>query len=134
MLLEAVIRRLEAEFSSLYFVVDAENHTVIIPPAHEGFGRIEIEDDLDELIIIVGNFTHWHAGRWGYGECVSDQEKADAIAEDIAEFLRDVLNDKIIMWGSHKEGGGFVYRDEPQSQQSPLKTYQKWLWSGLLSN
>jgi hypothetical protein len=129
-LLETVVRKLEADFSSLQFFVDKEKHTIVIPPIQEGFGSIEIEDDGDELIIFVGNFTHWHAGC--YGEELSDEDKAKEIAEDVVEFLRDVLNDKVILWGSHK-GGGVVYRDEQQNQVSQPATYQKGRWSGSLS-
>jgi hypothetical protein len=81
--------------------------------------------------VIVGNFIHWHAAC--YREELSNEEKAEAIAEDVVEFLRDVFNDKMILWGSHKGGGGFVYRDDQQNQASQSAIYQKWLWSGLLS-
>jgi hypothetical protein len=130
-LLEAIVRKLEAGFSSLQFFVDEEKHAIVIPPIQEGFGSIEIQDDGDELIVVVGNFTHWHPGC--YTEELSNEEKTEAIAEDVVEFLRDVLNDKIILWGSHKEGGGFVYRDEQQNQASQPETCQKWLWSRPLS-
>lgn len=132
MLLETLIKKLEAEFSSLQFVVDKQNHTITIPPTHKEFGHIEIEDDGDEFIVFVGNFTHWHANC--YIEGLSDEKKAEVIAEEVVEFLHDLLNDKIVLWGSHRGGGGFCYRDEEQSQKSyPEKTYQTWLWSGLFS-
>lgn len=130
MLLKAIVKKLESEFSSLRFSVDEEKHLVIIPPIHEEIGSIEIEDDYDELIVIVGNFTHWHAGC--YEEQLSDTEKAAAVAENVIDFLHDLFNDKIVMWGSHK-GGGFIYRDDLQNQASYLDKHQKWLWSGLLS-
>jgi hypothetical protein len=130
-LLKTLVRKLESEFSSLRFTVDEEKHVVIIPPIHEEIGSIEIEDDLNELIVIVGNFTHWHAGC--YREELSDIERSEAVAEDVVGFLHDLFNDKIVMWGSHKGGGGFTYRDNMQSQASYLGKHQKWLWSGLLS-
>jgi hypothetical protein len=130
-LLETVIRKIESEFSSLHFVVDGDKHTVSILPIYEEFGSIEIQDYGSELIVFVGNFTHWHPSC--YEENLSDKEKAEIIAEDVAEFLHDVFNDKIIMWGSNEGGGGFITRDEQQSQKSQSKIHQMWLWSGPLS-
>jgi hypothetical protein len=103
---------------------------IVIPPIHEEFGNIEIEDDYSEFIVIVGNFTHWHAGC--YREELSDQEKAEAMAEDIVTFLHDLFDDKIVVWGSHRGGGGFIYKDELHNQETQLSNHQKWLWSGLL--
>jgi hypothetical protein len=130
-LLETVISKIESEFSSLHFIVDEDRRTVSILPIYEEFGSIEIQDYGSELIIFVGNFTHWHASC--YEEDLSDMEKAEMIAEDVVEFLHDVFNDKIIMWGSNKGGGGFIARDEQQSQISQSKIDQMWLWSGPLS-
>lgn len=115
----------------MHFIVDEDRRTVSILPIYEEFGSIEIQDDGSELTIYVGNFTHWHASC--YEEDLSDMEKEEMIAEDVAEFLHDVFNDKIIMWGSNKGSGGFIARDEQQSQKSQSKIHQMWLWSGLFS-
>jgi hypothetical protein len=128
MLLEAVIQELESCFPSLNFAVNKEEYVITIPPIHEGFGNIEIADDLDELIVTVGNFTHWHVGC--YEEAFSEQERAEAIAEDVIDFLQGLFNDQFVMWGSHQAGGGFIARNKLQSEQDLLKAYQKWLWSG----
>ncbi len=129
-LLETAIRKIESEFPSLHFIVDEDSRTVSIPPIYEEFGSIEIQDYGGELIIFVGNFTHWHVSC--YEEDLSDKEKAEVIAEDVADFLHDVFNDRIIMWGSNQGNGGFITRDEQQSQESQTKIHQRWLWSGPL--
>lgn len=115
----------------MHFIVDEDRITISILPIYEEFGSIEIQDYGSELIIFVGNFTHWYASC--YEEDLSDQEKAEVIAEDVADFLHDVFNDKIIMWGNNKGGGGFIARDEQQSQKSQAQIHQMWLWSGPLS-
>jgi hypothetical protein len=127
-LLETVIRKIESEFSSLHFIVDEDKRMISILPIYEEFGSIEIQDYGSELLIFVGNFTHWHASC--YEENLSDKEKVEVIAEDVAEFLYDVFNDRIIMWGSNEGGGGFFTIDEQQSQESQSKIHQMWLWSG----
>jgi hypothetical protein len=130
MLIETVVRKLEADLSSLQFFVDEKKHAIVIPPVREGFGSIKIEDDGDELFVVVGNFTHWHAGCCS--EELSNEEKIEAIAEDIVEFLDDLVNDKIILWGSHQGAGGFFYREHLQDWTSQARTDRKWLWSGPL--
>jgi hypothetical protein len=128
MLLETIARKLKSEFPSLNFAVDEENHLVVIPPLYEEYGNIEIEDDGDEFIVIVGKFTHWHFGH--YREDLSEIERAETISDDVIDFLRKIFDDKIAMWGSHKGGGGFMSRDDLQSNGSELEKHQKWLWSG----
>jgi hypothetical protein len=56
MLIETVIKKLGAEFSTLQIIVDEEMR-LIISPIHPEFGNIKIEENGDELIVIIGNFT-----------------------------------------------------------------------------
>jgi hypothetical protein len=90
---------------------------------------LEIEDDINELIVFVGNFTHWHAGC--YDERLSEEEKAIEIAEAVVDFLRDVVNDQIVLGRSPEGGGGF---DRLESLQRPFNPHQKWLWSGPIGH
>jgi hypothetical protein len=129
MLLKMITRKLESEFSSLRFITDEVNHLVTIPSIHDEFGSIEIQDDCNELIVIVGNFTHWHASC--YTEDLSEKEKAEEIVDDVINFLHDIFNDKIVIWGSHKGGGGFVYRDDLQGEEAHLDKDKKWVWFSL---
>jgi hypothetical protein len=128
MLLETIARKLKSEFPSLHFAVDEEKYLVVIPPIHKEYGNIEIEDDGDEFIVMVGKFTHWHAGC--YREDFSERERAEAISDDVIDFLREIFDDKIVTWGSHNGGGGFMSRDALQSDGSELEKHQKWFWSG----
>lgn len=131
MLLQILTKKLKTEFPELNFSVDENNAIVTIPPKHPDVGSIVIEQDNDELIVGVGKFTHWHCGC--YESELSEQEKALSIAEDISNFLADLFNDKIVMWGSHEEGGGFYTVNEPpNSTSSTDKQRIKWVWSGVL--
>jgi hypothetical protein len=126
-LLETLIQRLELEFSSLRYVANERKRTIVIPPRYEEFGNIEIQEDYGEFIVFVGNFTHWHVGY--YGDELSEEEKTAAIVDDAIEFLHNLFDDKIVSWGSHREGGGFIYRKDLHSQEILCSDRQKWLWS-----
>jgi hypothetical protein len=130
MLLETIVKKLKSEFPSLHFTVDKGKHLVVIPPIYQEYGNIEIEDDGDEFIVIVGKFTHWHASC--YREDLSEREKAETISDDVIDLLRKIFDDKVVTWGSHKGGGGFISRDALQNDGSELEKYQKWIWSGPL--
>ena len=123
MLYEAMKKEIEAQFPSLQFTVNEEKKLISIPPIHKDVGSIDIQDDFDELTIFVGNFTHWHCGY--FNEQVGNLEEVQEIVSDVAEYLRDMFNDKIFMWGSAMEGGG------TQLIENNFKTNKLgFVWSG----
>jgi hypothetical protein len=50
---------------------------VVFPAAHSDVGDIEVHDNGDELIVMVGNFTHTHFNNYDRGLSIS--ERADAL-------------------------------------------------------
>jgi len=94
-LLHTMIEKMEAEFPEVEFTLDKGKHLISIAPKHPDVGSIEIQDDDNEITVVVGNFTHWHVGC--YEEELSETQKAESIAGDVAEFLQNLFDDKIIM-------------------------------------
>jgi hypothetical protein len=126
-----MIEKLKAEFPSLQFTVNAENSRITIPAKNEDVGNIEIQDDVDELMVFVGTFTHWHADC--YTDELSEKQRADEIAKKVTNFLHDLFNEQIIMWGSHLKGGGFYLKGEEANSKSWFgKSRKEWVWSGEL--
>lgn len=131
MLLQAMIKKMEKDFPTIEFAVNEKDHLISIPAKHGDVGTIDIQDDFDELTVFVGNFTHWHVGC--YEENLTEEQKAESVAEDVSEFLQDLFSDKIIMWGCHQKGGGFYLKGERPNSQSWLGAQHKeWVWSGPL--
>jgi len=131
MLLKVVEKEIRNEFPSLVVSINEDEYLIVIEGPNQEVGDIEIEDDLDELIIVVGNFTHWHAGC--YDESLSKDEKEKQITSEVTDFLSDLFADKIVMWGSHKHGGGFYYPEYNENEQdAPLEHNEvnKYVWSG----
>jgi len=131
MLLQVLIEGIETNFPALKFSIDKKHKTISIPAKTKNLGNIVIQDDSSELTVYVGNFTHWHASC--YEESFDEKEKAKYIASEVTEFLTDLFNDKIVMWGSNEQGGGFynIAYDENE-QDSPLDPngVKKYVWSG----
>jgi len=127
-LIKTFIQELEKELPKLDFSFNENDLIVSIHSNNEEFGNIEIEDDYEELIVEVGNFTHWHAGC--YEEGLSEQEMFLRISESVIDFIKDLINDEIVLWGSHKNGGGFYY---PEHEKRTSKE-QQWVWSGKYEN
>ena len=123
MLYEEMKKEIESQFPSLQFTLDDEKKLISIPPIHQDVGSIDIQDDGDELTIFVGNFTHWHCGC--FDEKKADSDEIKEIVSDVIEYLEDMFNNKIFMWGSAMKGGGTQFIDDD------FKTNKKgYVWSG----
>ena len=98
----------------------------IFSAIHPEVGNIEIHDDGDELTVYLGNFTHIHFSN--YEEKLTEQQAANQIVEDAVTFLVELFQDRVVLWGSHKGGGGCYKRD----QKSGRKGTKEYVWSGPL--
>lgn len=127
-LIEFFVSHLREQIPGLDFSYNGDEFLVRISPVDDDFGTIEIEDDLDELIVIAGNFTHWHAGC--YEEGLSENQKYLKISESVVDFIKDTIEDKIVFWGTLKNGGGFYY---PESEKYEWEG-EKRSWSGIYEN
>ena len=133
MLLEVMTEELKVNFPNLQFSVNEKDNNITIPAKSSEVGDIMIYDDSHELTIGVGNFTHWHASC--YDESLNGIEKEKSIVSDVIDFLTDLFNEKIIMWGSNESGGGFYnIEGNLDEQDSPLEPEKeiKYVWSGKI--
>ena len=129
MLLKKLEKEIRRKFSNLDFTVN--ENIIVIKGTSQEVGNIEIEDNIKELIIVIGNFTHWHAAC--YDESLTKKEKEQQISDEVIDFLNDLFNDKIVMWGSHENGGGFYYVDYDENEHdAPIEKNGviKYVWSG----
>lgn len=131
MILKNLAKTIEEVFPTLKFELNEKDQKITIKNQHLYIGNIVFEADDKEIIIYIGNFTHWHAGC--YDESLKEEQKHEQIIHEILDFLSGMLADKIIMWGSHEVGGGFYYLDYDESEQdAPLNPSEvdKYVWSG----
>jgi hypothetical protein len=96
------------------------------PAAHPEVGNIEICDDGDELTVYVGELSHGHFSN--YDDNLTADQKAEIIAEKVAEFLEDLFADRIVIWRSFGGSGGWYHVGHAGLAKIIPKT--KFVWSG----
>ena len=107
---------------------------VVFRAAHSDVGDIEVHDNGDELIVMVGSFTHTHFSSYDHGLSIS--ERAQRIADDVVAFLEDVFSDRIEFFGSDTGAGGWRKR-RPQKRGILSKLVfggKTYVWSGPVAN
>jgi len=102
----------------------------VFPAEHQDVGDLEIFDDGWELTVVAGKFTHGHFSN--YEETLSEEQKAEKIVEDVSAFLEKLFTDQIILWGSHRGGGGWRVRNAAQESNFIQPTGAFYVWSGSL--
>jgi len=131
MLLQIVEENIRNEFPSLKYSLNECNDALIIKGPNDRIGNIELEDDLDEIIVFVGSFTHWHAAC--YDQTINKEARYQQISAEITDFLKNLFSNKLILWGSYKTRGGFYNIDlDINEQDSPCepKGVEQYFWSG----
>ena len=128
-LLDKLISEVTQHFPDLSFRVDSKKRQITIPSGNKDIGDLLVYDDTDELTVYVGSFTHWHASA-----SEGDTKNHDTeTVELVIEFLSDLIQDQIVMWGNGESLGGFynINKDEAE-QDTPLKAevVKKYVWSG----
>jgi hypothetical protein len=133
LLTDHLLPKLNLSFPSRTFACDSEGGTVTFPARHPEVGDVVVRDDVDEITIILGNFTHSHFGC--YDSTISSAERMERIAEDVVGFLRDLFEDRIELFGSHRRGG--CCRPRRSKLRSWLSRFwygkRTFVWSGPLS-
>ncbi len=130
MIFDSLIPKLQQRFPERGLEVTVAPETCAVFPAiHPEVGNLVISDEGYEVTLEAGNFTHSHFSN--YDESLSEDQKAERIAEDVTQFLEELFADRIVFWGSHSVSGGWFPRGE---QPSPLfRAHGKlFVWSGPL--
>ena len=133
MLLQTTIEEINTNFPKLNFSIDEKDKSITIPSKSKEVGNIVIVDDSFEMTVYVGDFTHWHASC--DEEPLNTEEKEKYIVSEVIEFLTDLFNEKIVMWGSNKTGGGFYNIElNINEQDAPLEpgSEKKYVWPGKI--
>ena len=100
---------------------------VFVSP-HPEVGEIRILDDEPEVIVEFSRFTHSHFGEY---ELTSLEQVEQKVAERVVDFLADVFDDKIVLWGTATGGSGGWYSREHGSS-SGVARGRRFVWSGPL--
>jgi len=126
---EVLIPKLRSNFGDQAFTLrkEAAEVCIVFASPHVDFGDVEIVDDGYEVTIQVGRFTHGHFAN--YDDRLSTTQAHEAIACDVTRFLRDLFEDRIVLWGSHGGGGGWYSIGHKPASRS-LDHGNEFVWSG----
>lgn len=105
MILDCFVAGFRSRFPEIPLTVHDSDKIAIIQGDRSPVGNIEVQDDIDELTVTVGDFTHGHFGC--YEEHFSVDERREWVVESVLDFLANVFANKVEFYGSHSGGGGW---------------------------
>jgi hypothetical protein len=130
---EALIPQLESRFADRALRVLTEGRTIaVIPAASEAVGDLTFLDDGDEVTLVLGALTHVHFH--AHDDSLSRQEAAQRIAQEAADFIQAVLDERLLLWVSPNGSAGFY-----EAPPAPVPLYVHaddliYAWSGPREN
>ena len=105
----------------------------VFPPAHPDVGAVEIHDEGDEVVVVIGRFTHEHF--LAYERGLSAEQRAERIADDVVAFLEKLFADRIELFGRGRRGGWRARGSKPRGRISKfLFGRRTYVWSGPLAD
>ena len=105
---------------------DTPNVVAVFPAACAEVGDLTIHDDGDEATIYLGHVTHTH-----FGPTYLDQpedERALAIRDEVVEFLRELLADRVLLYSVEGSEDGWSRYDGTIPRDIP-RSAKKFVWS-----
>ena len=105
MILDHFVTGFKARFPDRPMSVRESDAVAVIPGTNPAVGNIEVQDDLHELIVFVGDITHGHFDC--HDESLSEEQQHVEIADDVLDFLADVFSDKVEFYRTGRGGGGW---------------------------
>jgi len=127
-----LLAKLREAFPEREFVEPVEPHVLVsIHSPHPDVGRLDIDDDGDELTAHIGRFAHAHLG--GHDDLPDGPARHAAIADDVVAWLRELFADRIEFYGTGRAGGWGIRSGKRRGWLSRwvfgARTY---VWSGPL--
>ena len=143
-LAQSFVRHLRALVSPNAFEEVAVNRqgrepvlVVRVIAATPAVGDVLVVSNGNELTTYIGEHTHHHTGVYLFGDA-ADPKAIDAAALAEAQWLRDLVADRIIVWsrrgkGGEADAGGTAVDGDDRSvehRMMRLLATEAWYWSG----
>ena len=109
-----------------------------IPAKNEDVGDLKLSVDEDEIIVWVGPpENHSHFDQFSLFEDVPPEDQNAAIAEAAAEFIADMLEDRVVIEILRKDGKArevttyrLPYAKLPRRTEREGVSVERYVWSG----
>jgi len=105
MILDQFIQAFQTRFPNNAIVLNDTNSIATISGCCPELGNIEVQDEITELIVFVGDITHGHFDC--YEESLTQADRDKIVVSNVLDFFEEVFAGKIEFWGSNKMGGGW---------------------------
>jgi hypothetical protein len=128
---QALLNALASTFPRLqYQVGDSPNPIVVIKAIHPSIGDLVIWDEGDEALLSIEGVTHGHLASYDDG---TPEERTIATVKIVVEFLKDLFDDRVVLWRSFggAVGGWKVYESRAAIPKRGLAA-ERFVWSGPL--
>lgn len=131
MITELFVAELQKQFPNRAFGVGTPPDPIVVFPAdHSEVGDVMIWKDGEGVIVEIGDITHGHFDT--YPSDVSEEVTIE-LANDVADFLKTLFDDKVLLWTSPGGwAGGWRYQDTAIEPSVFEQGAQYYLWSGPL--
>ena len=102
---------------------------ITILARHREVGDMIIEVEDDDIRVHIGHITHCHIN-WNPDDGVNEEIGQSAMIQEAIEFLKNVLNDKVVFWKGWWMDGSFHF--DRLATIKRKKRIRYYLWSGPL--
>lgn len=101
---------------------------IFFPAAHAHVGDLVIADEGDEATVFVGRITHGHFGCYEEGLRPEDRERW--VADQVADFVSALFEDRVLLWSALGAGGWEVRNDIVVDAPASWLGIRSWfVWS-----
>jgi hypothetical protein len=129
---ETVAPRLRTKFQSDGLQLGVAPGPIATVPARcAEVGDLQIFDHGEEVIVHIGHVSHTHISAYYTS---SHEERVQSVADDLIEFVENLLSDRILFWaaGGETRQGGVVWGYTGVVPASLPKNASVFLWSRRL--
>ncbi len=100
---------------------------ITISARHPEVGDMIIEVEDDDVRVHIGHITHCHFN-WYPGDGVTEEVGQSSMIQEAIDFLKNVLNDKVVFWKGWWMDGSFSFDELATIKRK--KRIRYYLWSG----
>ena len=127
MISDFLIPALQSEFAGWEVTFGTPPYPIAtFPSCQPDVGKLLVYDDGDEARVLIEKVTHGHFN--AFNEKLDPQQRDRIIAEDVLNFLKALLNDRILLhtYANQQVGGWTRLKDGPVEFSQACRLF---LWS-----
>ncbi|HEV7926966.1 MAG TPA: hypothetical protein VGR14_16540 [Verrucomicrobiae bacterium] len=129
MIRDCLIPALKSEFAGREIIFDSPPQPIAtFPECQAAVGKVKVYDGGEEATVLIEKITHGHFST--YDQKLGEEQRSRIITDDVVEFLKDLFNDRVLLYtsGSNRVGG-WSRLSPKQGPVELLPGFTYFLWS-----